>query len=161
MIIDTSASKRGLPRKDYERPFAYEFYHQPRLLSEPEQHISASLTPEQQALVQRVLAPKFIHCELLKTSRGLPKYPDLLVHHPGHDLSNLAAVEIKVITNRVDRPGVQKDLKTLRVLRNRLGYAPRREGRRGHELGLDWRERAVVRCETLLNTPNTPREGFR
>ena len=88
--------------KYQERAFAYEFYHQLRLLQEAGRADLQGFTQQG---------------EVSKTYQGVPYAPDLLVHVPG-DRGNLAAFEFKLATNL----DLGNDLFKLQHLKADYGY---------------------------------------
>lgn len=88
--------------KYQERIFAYEFYHQLRLLQEPGRE-------ELQGITQQA--------EVSKRYQGIPYAPDLLLHVPGQKV-NLTAFEFKLATNL----DLDDDLFKLQHLKADYGY---------------------------------------
>jgi len=88
--------------KYQERTFAYEFYHQLRLLQE-------SGREDLQGITQQA--------EVSKRYQGIPYSPDLLLHVPGQT-ANLAAFEFKLATNL----DLNDDLFKLQHLKADYGY---------------------------------------
>ena len=86
-----------------ERTFAYEFYHQLRMLQEN------TRSEELQGVTQQA--------EVSKRYQGVPFMPDLLLHVPGETM-NLAAFEFKLAENQ----NLRRDLFKLQHLKSDYGY---------------------------------------
>ena len=89
-----------------ERVYCYELYHQMRLL-----------WPHDSPYRLNGEVDKKAHPHFQKLNAGEPK-PDFLVHQPGGDQYNHAVIEVKSVTGQ----DIPKDLETLSLFRNALGY---------------------------------------
>ncbi len=91
-----------------ERVYCYELYHQMRV-HWPE-HCPFYLNGE---------IDKAAHPKLMELGADRAK-PDLLVHQPGYMVGNHAIIEVKCTRARND--GIEKDLQTLAIFLNKVGY---------------------------------------
>lgn len=91
-----------------ERVYCYELYHQLRCLwpSDCEYSLNGELD-------------KAAHPILRALGADYAK-PDLLVHSPGHMSGNNTIIEVK--SSRATSAGIKKDLQTLALFREKVGY---------------------------------------
>jgi hypothetical protein len=106
----SNALKKTLQKqKIQERPFAYEFYHQFRILWDSESI---------QGIVSEGLV---IQAEVNKTYQYIPnlkKIPDFLLHKPNTN-ENFAVIEFKLASNT---EGIRDDFEKLIAFKQRLQY---------------------------------------
>lgn len=91
-----------------ERVYCYELYHQMRLRWPKETHFYLNGEID-----------KVAHPILMKLGAAFAK-PDLLVHRPGYMSGNHAIIEVKAA--RASNAGILKDLRTLSIFINDVGY---------------------------------------
>jgi len=91
-----------------ERVYCYELYHQLR-----------SIWPQDTDFYLNGEIDKSAHPILKKLNADRVK-PDFLVHKPGYMTGNHAIIEVK--KEDVDRAGIEKDLGTLALFLNAVGY---------------------------------------
>lgn len=100
----------GGPPVYRERVYCYELYHQMRNRWPDEQATSYTLNGE---------VDKCAHVELEKLGVNGQK-PDLLVHGPGDMGKNFAIIEVKHVAATPE--GLRKDLRSLTIFRDQVGY---------------------------------------
>jgi hypothetical protein len=91
-----------------ERVYCYELYHQLRCLwpSECEYYLNGEIDKAAHPILKQCGADKI--------------KPDFLIHKPGYMSGNYAIIEVK--KEDVDRAGIKKDLQTLILFLNAVGY---------------------------------------
>ncbi|MBN1786859.1 MAG: hypothetical protein JW806_00520 [Sedimentisphaerales bacterium] len=91
-----------------ERVYCYELYHQMRLC-----------WPENSKFYLNGEIDKAAHPILKELGADYAK-PDLLVHQPGYMKGNHAIIEVK--SSQAEKKGILKDLETLSIFKNKVGY---------------------------------------